>query len=506
MGGMLLHKLTILLLCAFALSVSASRYRPPYTRFTSDVWTGLDDYNNKAREIREAFRIAWHQYVDYAYPNGTVPLSNGSFVEDPPAVFHDTTVWDQPVHLSDATIHYLGGLISSYDLAAGAHRGILRGKSATVILDQAETLARTLLIAFDTPSGMPDPVVTFYPFHERSGANVTTLHNIGSLMLEWTRLGDISTIKEFGEVIQKIDVRLGHPMPRQSQPFTGLFSNVVNLTDGWFLGEDGGWNAEGLVYYESLIKLWEYDPIRFVLHKERWTRAADSVMANLRSYPDSNHDLTFLSDFTGNRTITNSSRPACASGSNFISGGMAVEGEKHANIWPDSPGRISAAELVEVLYNAWRATDDSKWQDRAWELYKHLNTLHGAKGGTWIGRFELEWDYSDRMDFEHEDPITREGVWMGRILRTMWLMLASSKSPTQTQRADKGNRFIYTTGGHPIQVYNYGQKADPHSPPKDNLGGYTDWKYAQKNKHQWRPESWESFFKGVEPVPEKDNH
>lgn len=175
-------------------------------------------------------------------------------------------------------------------------------------LDQAETLARTLSVAFDTPSGFPVPVVKFYPQHEKVPAQNTTLAELGSIMLEWVRLGDVSGVKDYSKKIEQIGIRLHHPMPRSSQPFSGLFANRVNLTDGWFLGEDGGWNDEGRLYYEALIKLWTYDPIRFHLYKGWWIKAADSVIENLQSFPDVHQELHFLSDFSGNLTISNSSR------------------------------------------------------------------------------------------------------------------------------------------------------------------------------------------------------
>ncbi|KAL6404641.1 mannosyl-oligosaccharide alpha-1,2-mannosidase [Ilyonectria robusta] len=565
---MLPHKLTILLLGFFAHLVSSAIYRPDYKSYKNDIWLSYSDYN-KAREVREAFRYAWHHYIDYAHPNGTVPLANGSFVEDPygwraPLVFglstavimrevvtvnrmtelvklinfHDTHEWEKPVPLSYAA-NYLGAMLSNYDLLSGQFNYLMYKKGVLhTYLDQAETLARTLSVAFDTPSGFPVPVVKFYPQHEKVPAQNTTLAELGSIMLEWVRLGDVSGVKDYSKKIEQIGIRLHHPMPRSSQPFSGLFANRVNLTDGWFLGEDGGWNDEGRLYYEALIKLWTYDPIRFHLYKGWWIKAADSVIENLQSFPDVHQELHFLSDFSGNLTISNSSRPACATGLNFIVGGMAVEEEKYVkfgldiaetcwqiyrdvNVWPEGPKQVSAVELSDLVYNAFRATDDTKWQARAWELFKHLNTLHGAQGATRYAVFDPEWDYSDRREFTQDDPVTREAVWMGRILRNFWLMWGGPDDQVQVRREHQkshgkfGNRYIYTSGGHPIQVYkwtglnNFGnpcdsylKKMDPFvklldsSVEKDNYGAHTEWKYAKKYKWSWRPESWEELFKG----------
>lgn len=167
---------------------------------------------------------------------------------------------------------------------------------------QAKHLADNLKVAFDTPSGIPDNTVLFDP--PRTGGSTTNgIATIGTLVLEWTRLSDIVGDPTYGQLTQKGESYLLHPQPASGEPFPGLIGTNVNITNGQFLDGSGGWVGGDDSFYEYLIKMYLYDPVRFGEYKDRWIAAADSSIKYLASHPSSRPDLTFMAMFSGTTPI-----------------------------------------------------------------------------------------------------------------------------------------------------------------------------------------------------------
>lgn len=207
------------------------------------------------------------------------------------------------VSLFETTIRYLGGLLSAYDLLQGP----LKGKSNDTvnvgnILKQAQHLADNLKVAFDTPSGIPDNSLYFTPPRI---ANSTTngLATIGTLVMEWTRLSDLTGDEKYGRLAQAAQDYLLHPKPALGEPFPGLLGMDVNITTGLFVDSTGGWVGGADSFYEYLIKMYLYDPHRFGDYKKRWIVAVESTIKYLTSHPTTRPDLTFLAVYN-NRTLS----------------------------------------------------------------------------------------------------------------------------------------------------------------------------------------------------------
>jgi mannosyl-oligosaccharide alpha-1,2-mannosidase len=114
------------------------------------------------------------------------------------------------------------------------------------------------------------------------------------LVLEWTRLSDLTDDVEYGRLAQKAESYLLHPQPPLGEPFPGLLGSDVNLTTGLFVNGNGGWGGGTDSFYEYLIKMFLYDPDRFGEYRDRWITAADSSIKYLVSHPTTRPDLTFL--------------------------------------------------------------------------------------------------------------------------------------------------------------------------------------------------------------------
>ena len=166
------------------------------------------------------------------------------------------------------------------------------------ILTQAKRLADNLKVAFDTPSGVPDNTLLFNP-PRKAGSTVNGVATIGTLVLEWTRLSDLTNDNEYAYLAQKGEAYLLNPKPALGEPFPGLLGTNVRLSDGEFVDGNGGWGGGTDSFYEYLIKMYLYDPVRFEDYRDRWIAAADSSIKYLVSHPTTRPDLTFLAMWQG---------------------------------------------------------------------------------------------------------------------------------------------------------------------------------------------------------------
>lgn len=173
------------------------------------------------------------------------------------------------------------------------------------LLKQAKTLGDSLSIAFETPSGVPDGVIYLNPEPRISGARTNSIAGFGTLVLEWTRLSDLTGDKKYAKLAQTAELYMLRPTG-SPEPFPGLVGHQVSTETGKFVDSNGGWGGGTDSFYEYLIKMYLYDPEEFVEYKDRWVLAADSTMKYLASHPTTRKDLTFLSGYSGTRTYPSS--------------------------------------------------------------------------------------------------------------------------------------------------------------------------------------------------------
>lgn len=169
------------------------------------------------------------------------------------------------------------------------------------ILTQAKRLADNLKVGFDTPSGVPDNSLYFNP-PRKAGSDTNGIATIGTLVLEWTRLSDLTNDTEYARLAQKAESYLLRPQPALGEPFPGLLGTNVNISNGRFVDDIGGWGGGTDSFYEYLIKMYLYDQARFAEYRDRWVAAADSSIKYLVSHPSTRPDLTFLAMWQG-RTL-----------------------------------------------------------------------------------------------------------------------------------------------------------------------------------------------------------
>jgi hypothetical protein len=122
------------------------------------------------------------------------------------------------------------------------------------LLQQAVNLANNLSYAFDTPSGIPSNNLIFSN-RSNDGSQTNGLATAGTLVLEWTRLSDLTGNDTYGALTQRAESYLLSPQPASAEPWPGLVGTNIDITDGRFVDSVGGWNGGDDSFYEYLIKV-----------------------------------------------------------------------------------------------------------------------------------------------------------------------------------------------------------------------------------------------------------
>ncbi|KAL2016090.1 hypothetical protein VTK56DRAFT_4264 [Thermocarpiscus australiensis] len=507
---------TVLLGLAARGSIAAP-YKPQTPRYSVN--------QDRANAVKQAFQISWDGYYKYAFPHDSLMPVTNSFMDDrngwgatavdafstalvmgdwdvvgqilkyiPEINFDNTTT---EISLFETTIRYLGGLLSAHDLITGPLNGrIDQTADVDAILKQAKRLADNLKVAFDTPSGVPDNNLYFNP-PRKAGSTTNGIATIGTLVLEWTRLSDLTNDSEYGKLAQKAESYLLHPQPALGEPFPGLLGTNVNITNGQFVDDQGGWGGGTDSFYEYLIKMFLYDPGRFAEYRDRWVAAVNSSIEYLVSHPTTRPDLRFLAMWSGRTLRFVSEHLACFNGGNFILGGLTLNEPAYVQFglalvdachatyaatttgigpenfsWQDARAPRDATnnppppddqrafydasgfwitngqyvlrpEVIESIYYAYRATGDAKYQDWAWEAFRAVNATCRVGSG-----------YSSIADVNQPGGggfhDFQESFWLAETLKYSYLIHAED-APWQV-KADHTNQFVFNTEAHPIRL------------------------------------------------------
>jgi len=349
----------VFLVCAYATRgfIIPSPGSSPYQNIISQTQYSKRDDNStvaqqRADAVKEAFEFAWDGYFsnckgqdellpvtdtcgnprDHWGASAVDALSTAIVMEIQPIVSDivlyittiDFTTSETEVSLFETTIRYLAGMLAGYDLLKGPLSNLTTNASAVdALLTQSKSLADTLSYAFNTTTGIPFNNL-FLTNHTTDGSTTNTLATIGSLVLEWQHLSDLTGNTTYGTLAQKAESYLLSPQPTYSVPFPGLLGSTVAVSNGSFLDATGGWNGGDDSFYEYLLKMYVYDSSRYGNYRDHWTSAADSTMKYLAFNPVSRPDLTFLASYVNTSFVNASEHLTCFDGGNFLLGGQVL--------------------------------------------------------------------------------------------------------------------------------------------------------------------------------------
>lgn len=122
--------------------------------------------------------------------------------------------------------------------------------------------------AFDTPTGIPYNTLQF-PTNS-SSQTYNGLATTGTLILEWTRLSDLTGDPKYAKLAEKAESYLLNPKPTSGEPFPGLLGTSIEIKTGLFYDSAGGWSASTDSFYEYLLKMWIYSPDDYGFYKDRY--------------------------------------------------------------------------------------------------------------------------------------------------------------------------------------------------------------------------------------------
>ncbi|KAK8171781.1 glycoside hydrolase family 47 protein [Phyllosticta citrichinensis] len=472
----------------------------------------------RADAVKEAFQFAWDGYYTFAFPNDDLhPMSNSAgnsrnawgasavdalstalimgkaevvkqILDYIPMIDYTTTVTE--VSLFETTIRYLGGMISSYELLKGPLKNLSNDtQGIQALLDQSVTLANALKFAFDlNPTGIPSNNI-YFTNQSDDGTPSNGIATIGTLVLEWTRLSDLTGINEYGQLTQKAESYLLNPQPAYNEPFPGLIGTYVGLTNGSFIDATGGWIGGDDSFYEYLIKMWVYDPTRFELYKDRWVTAVESSITYLASNPGSRPDLTYLAAYDNTTILKVSEHLACFNGGNLVLGGNVLGREDFVNFgltlvdgcrntyastrtgigpevfswntttlpanqsafysqngfWIRSAGYNLRPEVLESYYYAYRQTKDPKYQEWAWEAFRAINaTARRGSGFTSIENVNVAGGGAAGDN--------QESFFFAETMKYAYLIFAEDAEYQVFGGANGANGWVFNTEAHPVRV------------------------------------------------------
>ncbi|KAH7135697.1 mannosyl-oligosaccharide alpha-1,2-mannosidase-like protein [Dendryphion nanum] len=468
----------------------------------------------RAQAVVDAFRVSWSGYYTYAFPNDELkPVTNGysnsrngwgasaidalstalvmgqkdivnQILEHVPEINFGSTATS--VSLFETTIRYLGGLISGYDFLTGPLADLAENKAhVDALLTQSIHLANNLSYAFETPSGVPWNNLHFTDRGNDGSAN--GLATVGTLILEWKRLADLTGNQTYALLVEKAESYLLNPQPATSEPWPGLVGRDIDVANGQFIDAEGGWVGGSDSFYEYLIKMYIYNSTRYEFYRDRWILAADSTIANLASHPTTRPDLTFLAIYNGKQISLISQHLACFDGGNFILGGQVLNRQDYIDfglelvngchetyigtatgIGPEvfgwDPASVPAnqqqlfntsgfyilnsgyqlrPEVIESFYYAYRATGDTKYQDWAWDAFVAVNaTTRVGSGYSSIRNVNVKGG-GGFTDFQ-------ESFWFAEVLKYSYLIHA----PDAEWQVDENgkNTWVFNTEAHPFKV------------------------------------------------------
>lgn len=229
-------------------------------------------------EVKEMFYHAYDSYLKFAYPYDELrPIScdgvdtygsysltlidaldtlaiMGNYTEFQRVVDILTTKenFDSNINVSvfETNIRIIGGLLSAHLLSHKAGIKLEPGWPCNgPLLRLAEDVAKRLIIAFDTPTGMPYGTVNLQNGVPKAETTVTCTAGIGTFIVEFGTLSRLTGDPIYEEVAMNALYSLFN-----HRSYIGLFGNHIDIATGRWTAHDSGIGSGVDSYFEYLVK------------------------------------------------------------------------------------------------------------------------------------------------------------------------------------------------------------------------------------------------------------
>uniref|UniRef100_A0A7N0TKH9 alpha-1,2-Mannosidase n=1 Tax=Kalanchoe fedtschenkoi TaxID=63787 RepID=A0A7N0TKH9_KALFE len=427
-------------------------------------------------EVRGMFYHAFDGYMEHAFPHDELrPLSCagedtiGSYALtlidslDTLALlgdykrFSESVNWigknlhfeiNKTVSVFETTIRILGGLLSAHLIASDYATGMRIPSYNNELLHLSEDLARRLLPAFDTPTGIPFGSVNLLHGVDEHESKITSTAGGGTLTLEFGVLSRLTNDSIFEQVTKNAVLGL---WARRSK--LNLVGAHINVFSGEWTQKDAGIGTSIDSFYEYLLKAYilfgddeyiyifqeAYGAAMYYLFNDPWYVEVNMDSAAI-VWPLFNSLQAF---WPGLQVLAGDLDPAIRTHSAFFSVwkryGFTPEGFNLATLsvqhgqksYPLRP------ELMESTYWLYKATRDPRYLYAGRDMVASLQ--YGAK---------CPCGYCHISDVEsHKQDDHMESFFLAETVKYLWLLFDLAAGPDNLVEGGP-YKYIFSTEGH----------------------------------------------------------
>ncbi|CAA0806636.1 Probable alpha-mannosidase I MNS4 [Striga hermonthica] len=426
-------------------------------------------------EVREMFYHAFDGYMDHAFPHDELkPLSCGgedtlggyalTLIDSLDTLallgdqerFSTSVEWigkilrfdiNKTVSVFETTIRILGGLLSAHLIASDYKTGMSVPSYDGELLHLAEDLARRMLPAFDTPTGIPFGSVNLMHGVDENESKITSTAGGGTLTLEFGVLSRLTNDPIFEQVTKNAVRGL---WARRSR--INLVGAHVDVFSGEWTQKDAGIGTSIDSFYEYLLKAYllfgdeeylfifqeAYKAAMLYLFKDPWYVEVNMNSAAL-VWPLFNSLQAF---WPGLQVLAGDIDPAIRTHAaffsvwkryNFTPEGFNLATSKVQQGQKSYPLR---PELIESTYWLYKATRNPRYLDVGREMLASLQLTRCTCGYCHISDVEFH---------QHEDHM--ESFFLAETVKYLWLLFDLAAGPDNL--VENGPyKYIFSTEGH----------------------------------------------------------
>lgn len=355
---------------------------------------------------------------------------------------------NKTVSVFETTIRVLGGLLSAHLIASDYATGMKIPSYDNQLLNLAEDLARRLLPAFDTPTGIPFGSVNLLHGVDEHESKITSTAGGGTLILEFGVLSRLTNDPIFEQVTKKAVLGL---WARRSK--LNLVGAHINVFTGEWTQKDAGIGTSIDSFYEYLLKAYLLfgDEEYLYIFQESY-QAAMHYLFNDPWYVEVNMDSAAIvwplfnslqAFWPGLQVLAGDIDPAVRTHAAFFSVwkryGFTPEGFNLATLTVQQ-GQKSyplRPELIESTYWLYKATRNPRYLDAGRDMVASLQ--YGTR---------CPCGYCHISDVEfHGKEDHMESFFLAETVKYLWLLFDLAVSPDNL--VENGPyKYIFSTEGH----------------------------------------------------------
>lgn len=355
---------------------------------------------------------------------------------------------NKTVSVFETTIRVLGGLLSAHLIASDYATGMKIPSYDNQLLNLAEDLARRLLPAFDTPTGIPFGSVNLLHGVDEHESKITSTAGGGTLTLEFGVLSRLTNDPIFEQVTKKAVLGI---WARRSK--LNLVGAHINVFTGEWTQKDAGIGTSIDSFYEYLLKAYLlFGGEEYLYIFQESYQAAMHYLFNDPWYVEVNMDSAAIvwplfnslqAFWPGLQVLAGDIDPAVRTHAAFFSVwkryGFTPEGFNLATLTIQQ-GQKSyplRPELIESTYLLYKATRDPRYLDAGRDMVASLQ--YGTR---------CPCGYCHISDVEfHKKEDHMESFFLAETVKYLWLLFDLAVGPDNL--VENGPyKYIFSTEGH----------------------------------------------------------